>query len=388
MFDRLSTRIIVYTTTLVLIVLTIFSISSIVTIMSLKQYSLKRVEKVFKNNADESLKKEVLSYARILKGDMEAKKSVSYIFGEVIEGEILQDKKINMASLESVYGEIDNVLDLRAIAIFNSNGRKIAQYPSFIGLENLENFVYRVSKKPTAKKIFYYDFHVNGDKSVSYSFIYVGKTLNRSPAYIAFDYNPYDFYSLVKTAQLRPYSPKYLWVINKDGFLIYDPPTKDHPLITLVDKVNLENPNNGKLLANIVKNFILKGKTGVARYTFRGVDKFVGFTYVKECGWGLGLTLPTAIFYKPIRELNHDINAKTTYTLALFGLFSSLIVLFAIFASFLLSKRIVDPINRTVEAVEAILGGDYHRRLPKCDITELDQLAESVNRLMDYFDKK
>ncbi len=387
MVDRLTSKIIIYSTSLVLLILIIFSVSSIVTIMTLKRYSLRKVENVFKENADENLQREVVSYARILKGDMDAKRSVSFMFGEVVERILNSDKGISLSDVENIYGEINNVLDLRDVAIFNGNGRVLLKYPTFVDVSELAQFIEILKRKPNVSKINYFDFHINKDDTVSFTFVYIGKKENNEPVYIAFDYNPYDFYALVKTAQLYPYSQKYLWIINKDGYLIYDPPTKEHPLITLLNKVNLKDPKNGEALANIVKNYILKGKTGIARYTFRGVDKFVGYTYVKEFGWGLGLTLPVDIFYKPIKDLNRDINDKTTFTLALFGLFSSIIVLIAISASLLMAKRVVKPINDTVLAVESILSGDYSIRLPKCGMVELDELAEAVNRLMDYFEK-
>ncbi len=386
MIDRLSTKIVVYTTSLVLLSLMIFSVSSIITLISLRNYTLRKVERVFKQNAEENLKREVLSYAKVLKEDMESKKSVSFIFGEEVEKIYKGSSVIN--SISSIYGEISNVLDLRAIAVFDYKGREIAQFPHFVSVSAISNFVKKLSKSNISKKIVYYDFHKNSDGKVSYSFIYLGRNKFKSPIYIAFDYNPYSFYALVKTAQLCRYSQEYLWIINRDGLLIFAPPTKEHSLITLLNDVNLGNPENGEALANIVKNHILKGETGVARYSFRGVDKFVGYTYIKEFGWGLGLTLPTEMFYKPIKELNRDINSKTTFTLALFGLFSSVIVLLAITASLVLTRRIVEPINRTVKAVESILEGDYSIRLPKSGAWELDELADAVNRLMDYFSKK
>jgi len=386
MIKRLSTRIVVYTTLLVLMIVIVFSMAAMFTIMSLKKYSVSNVEAVFKENADENLEKEVVSYAKILKGDMDAKEGVSYMFGKALEKRLIEGK-LDTKQLEDIYREMSNVLDIKSIAVFDHKADIIVKYPSFERFDFLKSAIKKMITKPIYKKIVYYDFHINSDGSVSFSFVYLGRDNKKQPVYVAFDYNPYGFYSLVKTAQLYPYSQKYLWIINKEGILIYDPPTKEHPLITLVDHVDLTDPSNGKALAKIVKQDILKGKTGVARYVFRGVDKFVGYTYVEKYGWGLGLTLPTDIFYKPINDLSNNITQRTTYTLALFGLFSSFVVLVSIVVTFAVSKRIVVPINRTVEAIEAILNGDYSKRLPKVDIVELDELAEGVNKLVDYFYK-
>ncbi|WP_035587614.1 HAMP domain-containing protein [Hippea jasoniae] len=384
MIKKLSTKVLVYTTIIVLITMIVYTISSVLTIMALKKYSVTKVEKTFKENADENLEKEVTSYARILKENMDAKKSISFLFGEIIESAI---NKNDSNVLEDVYNKMNNILDLRLVAVFDSNSRLIDSFPKFEPTEVLGRYVKGLGKSNTISKVSYFDFHLNKDNSVSYTFVYCGRDSKRRPLYVAFDYNPYSVYSLIKTAQLEPYSQKYLWVINKRGVLIFDPPTKEHPLITLIDHVDLTDPKNGKELAYIVKNEILKGKTGIARYVFRGVDKFVGYTYIKELGWGLGLTLPTEIFYKPIKALSKDIDDRTMYTLALFGLISSLIILFTIVSTYLIAKKVVDPINRTYEAIEALLNGDYSKRLPDSDSEELSKLSKAVNKLIDFFEK-
>ncbi|AEA33328.1 PDC sensor domain-containing protein [Hippea maritima] len=388
MIKRLSTKVVVYTTTLVLITLFIFSMSSIFTIMALKKYALHKTEAIFRQNADENLEKEVVSYAKILKGAMDAKESISYMFGEAIEKEILYNKHNPSDLLENVFNEMNNVLDMRVIAIFDANGKLINKYPSFECVDVLRKHLNAFLTSESIRKIKYVDFHINKDDSVSFSFVYFGKDASKKPIYIVFDYKPYDMYSLIRTAQLYPYSQKYLWVINKKGVLIYDPPSKQHPLITLTDHVDLTDPKNGKLLADVVKKKILKGDTGVARYIFRGVDKFVGYTYVDKYGWGLGLTLPTEIFYKPIKDISKDIDSKTIYTLALFGLFSVIMILSTIVLAFFISKRITVPINETANAVEAILKGDYSRRLKPSGTEEIDKLSEVVNRLLDYFSNR
>ena len=385
MIRKLSTKVIIFTTIIVITTMIIYTVSSVLTIMALKKYSISRVEKTFKENADENLEKEVTSYARILKENMDAKKSISFLFGEIIESAI---NKNESNVLEDVYNKMNNVLDLRLVADFDSNSRLIGSFPEFESTEVLGRYIKELNKSNTISKVSYFDFHLNRDNSVSYTFVYCGRDNQRRPLYIAFDYNPYSVYSLIKTAQLEPYSQKYLWVINKKGVLIFDPPTKEHPLITLIDHVDLTNPKNGKDLAYIVKNDILKGKTGIARYVFRGVDKFVGYTYIKELGWGLGLTLPTEIFYRPIKILSKDIDNRTIYMLALFGLISSLIILFTIVSTYFIAKRVVDPINKTYEAIEALLNGDYSKRLPDSESEELSKLSKAVNKLIDFFEKK
>ncbi len=385
--NKLSKKIIAYSTSLVLITTIIFSSAAIFTLIVFKKYTVKKTESVFKENANSNLRREVMLYAKILKREMDSRKSIVYMFGKILDKDVdcLVTCK-NNDELEKIYGEINESLDMRAIGIINGHYDSICKFPSGVDISSVISIM-RLKKSVSAQKVEYVDFHINKDNSVSYSYIYLTKDSKHNPVFIVFDFNPYDIYSLIKTAQLQPYSQKYLWVINKKGVLIYDPPAKGHPLITLLDNVDLTKEQNGEALSEIVQNEILKGKTGISRYVFRKVDKFVGYTYIKELGWGLGLTLPTEIFYAPIIKLSKDIDEKTVYTLSFLSIFSAFMILGSAAVSMVVAKRITKPILETIDAIHAIIDGDRSKRLPTGGNDELDQLAESVNKLMDFFDK-
>jgi HAMP domain-containing protein len=357
------------------------------TLIVFKKYAVKKTEKVFKENANSNLKREVVFYAKTIKREIRSRKSIVFMFGNIFDKNI--DNFLNCTSPEEItkiYGEINESLDIRDIAVLDSNLGIKCKFPKNLDISSAVNSIKHLSKV-SPQKIAFIDFHINNDKSVSYSFVYLTKDRLNKPAYILFDFNPYDMYALFKTAQLRPYSQKYLWVINKQGILIYDPPAKAHPLITLPDNVDLTKENNGEALSVIVKNYILKGKTGVSRYIFRNVDKFVGYTYIKELGWGLGLTLPTETFYAPITNLSRDIDEKTIHTLSFLSIFSAFIILLSASVSMAVAKKVTKPILETIDAINAIISGDMSKRLPTAGNDELDHLAESVNKLMDFFDK-
>ncbi len=384
--NKLSKKIIAYSTSLVLITTIIFSSASILTLIMFKKYAVKKTENVFKENANNNLKREVSSYAMFLKMEMDSRKSIVYMFGKALDKDIdylvrCRNKKV----LARIYGEINESMDIKSIAILDSQYNIKCQFPSSINVQSLKNIV--MKKLNSSQRVEYIDFHINADRSISYSFVYLTKDKKQNPIYIVFDFNPYDIYALIKTAQLYPYSQKYLWVINNKGLLIYDPPTKGHPLITLLDNVDLTKEKNGEALSIIVKNSILKGKTGVSRYIFRGVDKFVGYTYIKELGWGLGLTLPTETFYAPLTTLSKDIDDKTIYTLSFLSIFSAFMILGSAIISMIVSKRITKPIMETIDAINAIIDGDRRKRVPSSGNDELNQLAESVNRLMEFVDQ-
>lgn len=388
--NKLSKKIIVYSVSLVLITTLIFTTVSITTLIMFKKYTVRKTESTFKKNANINLEKEVVFYSKILKKVMDSRKNVTFMFGKILDRNLNPllgcNKEINLAD---VYGEINESLGVRAIIILDSKFNIKCRFPKYVP----EKYTVELAKKVVSstsksfKRIHYIDFHVNEDGCVSYSYVYLTKDKNSSPIFIVFDFNPYSIYSLIKTAQLSPYSQKYLWVINRKGILIFDPPTKKHPLITLLDHVDLTKKQNGEALSEVVKNKILKGETGVSRYVFRKVDKFVGYTYIDEFGWGLGLTLPTETFYAPIINLSREIDLKTIQTLSILSIINAIIIIGSVLVAMFSAKKITKPISQTKDAIDAILKGDRSTRLPTGGNDELEELATSVNKLMDFFDK-
>jgi len=388
--NKLSKKIIIYTTSLILSVTLIFTVVSMSALIMFKKYTINKTENTFKDNANRNLEREVVFYAKILKKAMESRSKTVFMFGKMLDKEIEAYKNCkNKNFLTDIYEEMNQSFDIRDIEILNSNFEVLCKFPEYIDTSSMSDLLKEAIKPEGefASRIKYIDFHKNSDNSVSYSYVYLTKANDKSPIFVVFDFNPYGVYSLIKTAQLYPYSQKYLWVINKKGVLIYDPPTKNHPLITLLDNVDLKNPKNGLALSEIVKNKILKGGTGVSRYIFRNVDKFVGYTYIKELGWGLGLTLPTEEFYAPITNLSRDIDVKTIHTLSILSIVNAIIILIGVTVAMFVSKKITSPINKTIEAIDALIKEGELKKLSIEGDDELKELALSVNKLMDFFDK-
>ncbi len=386
--NKLSKKIIIYSTSLVLIVTLIFTIVSMSTLLMFKKYSIKKTENTFMDYANRNLEKEVVFYAKILRKAMASRKKTAYMFGKILDKDTktysdCKDKSI----LANIYEEMNQTFDIRDITILNGNFKVICKFPEYINTSAITHILKSTSGNfhQYIMRMKYIDFYKNKDNDISYSYVYLTKDINQNPVFVVFDFNPYGIYSLIKTAQLYPYSQKYLWVINKNGILIYDPPTKMHPLITLLDNVNLENPQNGIVLSNIVKDKILKGGTGVARYVFRDVDKFVGYTYIKELGWGLGLTLPAKEFYAPIINLNRDIYAKTIRTLSLLSIINAIVIVLSVLVAMIISKRLTKPITQTIDAINAVVNGYKVEKVSVEGDDELKELSISVNRLMEFF---
>lgn len=388
----LSRKIIIYTAAIALVTIVLFTAVSTITLITFKRYVVTKTENEFKINANRNLEREVISYSKILNSKIESQKDIAYLFGNLLEGEVIKfmrnrEKRCYEDQLKPLFATAEIVLDLRSIMILNSDFRAVCIYPKSFTVDLNRILKNNKDRLRTIRnnKVTFIDFHINADNSVSYGYIFSIVENKRNIGYILFDINPEKVYSLIKTAQLHPYSQKYLWVINKKGTLIFDPQTIEHPQITLLDNVNLTDKSNGEALSLIVENDILKGKTGTSRYKFRNVDKFVGYTYLKEPGWGLGLTLPTNDLYAPLNRLSKEIDLGTLYALSAIGVLSAMVILMSITASLIGSRKVVKPILYDVDIINAIIKGDAKRRLPTGSNDELDDLARSINKLVELF---
>ncbi len=387
--NKLSKKMIVYVTSLILTATLIFTTISMLTLLAFKKYTVNKTEQVLKNNAYKSLERGVVFYAKILERAMRSRKKTVFMFGKIMDKNINSYYKCSKtAYLSDIYEEMNQSFDMRDIEILNSNMKTLCRFPQYIDTaalpKILKHTLSRASELPNRVK--YIDFHINKDGSISYSYVYLTKDTNNNLIFIVFDFNPYNVYSLIKTAQFYPYSKRYLWVINKKGLIIFDPSTENHSLITLTDRVNLTNAKNGEVLSDLVKNRILKGGTGVSRYIFRNVDKFVGYTYIKDLGWGLGLTFPTETFYAPIINLGRTIDTKTIYTLSALSIINAFVILLTIIITMMAAKRFTLPITLIINAINDITNGRTKGKLTVEGNDELSELAESVNKLMDFCD--
>lgn len=57
------------------------------------------------------------------------------------------------------------------------------------------------------------------------------------------------------------------------------------------------------------------------------------------------------------------------------------VAVFALFGRWLVRKRVLTPLDRMIDGVEAIAAGDYQRRLPPGETVEVARLAEAVNHM-------
>jgi len=357
-----------------LVVSVLFSAISVYNLITLKKFFVNSSRKILEEHANHYLINEVQNYAKIIEVNLDTKEKM---FNAIVD--FLKKTKNPPEFIPNIYAVMSKNLNIRGIAMLDKDFSCSYAYPKNVSFEEAIAQIKAKNYKPYSKNSYFIDFYLSKNKNAYFAFFYPFK----NNSYILFEIDPAGIFSILKSAQIKPMSDKYLWMTNHKGVLVFDPPVKEHPLITLKDNVDLTNPENGEKLAYLMNNYMLKGKSGASVYTFYGVEKYVGYTSIPKTGWVLGLTLPITDLLKDITTLHHQINSKMILLLSVFSFFSVITIVIALLFSLHVSNKIVKPILDATNTINSIILGDVSRRIAYESNDELGELVRSVNNLMD-----
>ncbi|MBF0406103.1 MAG: Cache 3/Cache 2 fusion domain-containing protein [Candidatus Riflebacteria bacterium] len=132
----------------------------------------------------------------------------------------------------------------------------------------------------------------------------------------------------------------YVYIVNDEGLLI------SHPKYKLTDSANIGDTKYGAL-ADIVKNKMLKASSGVERYTFEGVDKYVDFRPLKigSFSYSIAGNCPVEELFEianQIKNTSKGIMRNSSKVLFGGGVFCLFI---AIFLSLFITTDIISTLN-------------------------------------------
>ncbi|MCK4277924.1 MAG: HAMP domain-containing protein [Desulfurellaceae bacterium] len=383
-FVSIGSKITAASVSVILISVIVLFFISVVGLIYFKNSALKETETTFEKQIKESLECKAAALSTKIKITVRDKICAVGVIGECLKNRVcMYTKTKNPSFIEEMKDKFPFFHDrigARCIALYTKEGL-ILKYPLKKPIISITPE--KIETTCQSEEGCFIDFHINEDGEISYSVTVPIICRGRFVAVLFVDFDPDDMYAILQAEQPEERSEIYAWMINKKGILIFDPPTTAHELITLKDNVDISSPKEGEALAKIVKNHILKGETGSSRYIFRGIDKFVGYSYIKETGWGIGLTYPTKELFVPINDLKENINNRIILILVVISLFSIFIIFVAVAVSFWLSKRLVKPVLESIDTINRIIEGDISRRLEAKHNDEIGKLAEAVNRLMD-----
>jgi methyl-accepting chemotaxis protein len=159
----------------------------------------------------------------------------------------------------------------------------------------------------------------------------------------------------------------YSYLLRSDGTIII------HPVKELMNKVNVnDDPKATPDLKAAVGN-MSKGETGIASYSYDGVNKYLAYAPISGTSWSLGVNVP-------ISEVIAKLSAFTWIAL---GTIIAVLIL-ASFVIFLTADRIAKPLQILEGAASRIAGGDLsvtHIKLHSKD--ELGRLACAFDTMVN-----
>jgi methyl-accepting chemotaxis protein len=159
----------------------------------------------------------------------------------------------------------------------------------------------------------------------------------------------------------------YAFAIQGNGLVIV------HPNQELVLKQNSATDKNSPPAVKEAIQTMLKGEKGISRYTYEGVDKLIAYAPIPGVSWSLGITVPTEEITGKLNQLAL-ITLVTTFT----------VLILAVFAVVIFTRRIIKPIKEMEVAANRIAGGDI--TVTKLGITsddEIGHLGQSFEKMTE-----
>jgi methyl-accepting chemotaxis protein len=156
----------------------------------------------------------------------------------------------------------------------------------------------------------------------------------------------------------------YPFMINKEGIMIA------HPRKELIFKLDTKTLKGSE---TIIKNMMAQ-ESGIAEYTFGGIEKVSGFAPVPSTGWSIAVTQNKDEFMVAVRAM--------TRTNLIVGVIALCMVIAFLFMA---TSRITRPIIETVESLKDISqgDGDLTKRLNVTSRDEVGILSQAFNTFID-----
>ncbi len=169
-----------------------------------------------------------------------------------------------------------------------------------------------------------------------------------------------------RVASIKSGQTGYAYMVRGDGLVIA------HPDKSLVMKLN---PATDKELDHRLNESIQKvtrGETGLSRYIYQGVEKYVAFTPVSGANWGIAITVPV-----------DEVSSMLAF-LPIFTFFITVIValISALISIMLLNRMISNPIEEIRKLMAKAEQGDLTVRGEVKSGDEIGQLTQSFNQFI------
>jgi len=152
----------------------------------------------------------------------------------------------------------------------------------------------------------------------------------------------------------------YTYIANKDGVLMAHPDA--NKVLTQYNPVeDAENKPELKDLADIMKNRMLKGESGIGRYYFEGSIRIIGYKPIENTEWSVAVAMHESELLEKVRDMN-----------IIMLIISVIAILLGLVVVYLVSGYITKPI---------ITASAFAKRISELDITH--DVPEALKKRKD-----
>lgn len=159
----------------------------------------------------------------------------------------------------------------------------------------------------------------------------------------------------------------YAYVVQNDGLVIFHP-SENAPM-----KLNLLKDSDINDSLKLITGKMVKGDQGVARYSYKGVEKYAAYAPIPETTWSLAVSAP-------VTELTGKLNSLLWSTLIVLLLVLSV----AVILSFIIATGFTRPLQAMNLLLNDISQGNLTRRM---NIHSNDELGETSRSLNSFVEK-
>jgi len=174
----------------------------------------------------------------------------------------------------------------------------------------------------------------------------------------------------------------YAFIIDENGLVV------THPKISIEDNINYSHERYGKL-AKIVKDFMLKGKKGHDRYSYKGEDYLIYYVPFElgQKQYCLGATGPVNEFLSMANRIRKDAEKEFGLILKIIIISICICIILSSSIGILVSRTISNPIDKVVSFAKKVSEGDLSETLKTRKRDEIGHLLEAINTMVLAFRK-
>ncbi|WP_019554049.1 methyl-accepting chemotaxis protein [Propionispira raffinosivorans] len=165
-------------------------------------------------------------------------------------------------------------------------------------------------------------------------------------------------------AKIRPFDDSFAFLLNKSGtILAYSEES--------VQNKNIKDVEALKPIYEVLKGTENQDK-GISSYKMNGKDYLLVFEKVPSTQWLLGINIPISVAYAPLATLRW---------IFIFGTLLALIIV--VLATWIIAKRMAQPLELLTQYVEKIAEGDFTQKVDITGEDEIAVLAAGFNKMRD-----